>query len=37
MGTRTQPVGFSLNFVRPAMSVARELAATGEKGDHHGQ
>ena len=37
LGTHTQPAGFSLNFLRPALSVAHELGATGEKGNHHGK
>lgn len=37
VGIHTQPDGFSLSFLRPAWSVARELGATGEKGNHHGQ
>lgn len=35
LSTHVQPAGSSLNFLRPALPVARELGATREKGKHH--
>lgn len=35
LSTHMQPAGSSLNFLRPALPVARPLGATREKGKHH--